>query len=79
MICHKCKGIGEIFGFCVSIPCNICLGSGELPENIRYDPGRGQELKQARMAGDLTLREYCKEFGLNAVEMAEQEGGFFRL
>lgn len=80
MICPNCQG-GKIHHAVhpVSIPCSICNGTGELPENIKYDLAKGAELKRNRIDDHrLTLREYCIRYHLSAVIRSEEERGFFR-
>jgi DnaJ-class molecular chaperone len=83
MNCPNCRGYGKSQGFYVTpdrteLPCPICNGTGKLPADIIYDPARGQKLKAERVDKEITLRQYCKDLGLDAQERAEQERGFFR-
>lgn len=81
MNCPNCSGTGNLTIFNKKNPiiiCDICQGTGELPENIIYDPIYGADLKKGRTDEGLTLRQYCLAFGVNASERSKQERGFFR-
>lgn len=83
-ICIECKGYGKLQGLYrttnhIELTCPICNGTGELPENIEYDPERGKALREERMVKEIgaSLRDFCKEHGLDAQERSKMERGFF--
>ena len=84
MQCPSCKGKGYSTGFgCpgfkpMFIPCDICQGSGELPEGMVYDPNYGEDLKIIRRDADKTLREQAQSMGISASELSRRERGFFK-
>jgi len=79
MICPNCHK-GEIIAAFhpVSIPCPVCNGTGELPENIKYDPERGKNMKERRIWLGLTLRQFCISNGIDAQIRSEEERGYWR-
>jgi DnaJ-class molecular chaperone len=85
MKCPSCNGQGYtpplilLAVYAVEdFPCSICKGSGTLPADIRYDPESGAAAKGERLKEGLSLRQYCKINGVDAVTRSEQERGFFR-
>ena len=80
MICPNCNGNGFLLILskdCPAMPCLICERTGILPEYIRYDPDAGKDMKRGRLRMGLTLRQYCKLYGVNAVVRGRNERGFF--
>lgn len=59
-------------------PCQICGGSGELPEDIEYDLHRGRVLRARRLFTQMTLRNFCIAQGIDPVERSRNERGYFR-
>ena len=78
--CPNCKE-GFIPAFSKIMPltnCDICGGTGELPEGMVYDPGRGHKMQADRLKiHKLTLRTYCLEYNLDAAERSKEERGYF--
>jgi len=60
------------------LPCPICNVTGILPDDITFDPAKGQNLKERRLWLKLTLRQFCIANGIDAVVRYEEERGFFR-
>ena len=80
MICPNCDGNGFLVILSKdypTMPCSICKGTAELPENIRYDPDAGKKLKAGRLKMKLKLRDYCKLYGVDAVIRSRHERGYF--
>ncbi len=81
MRCPNCKE-GYIQAFSKIMPlrnCDICHGTGELPEGMEYNPARGSRMKaDRRNVHKLTIRTYCLEYGIDAAERSAQERGFFK-
>lgn len=78
--CPNCVG-GHLFVLNRNsplLPCGICNGTGILPDDITFNPERGQDLKERRRALQLTLRQFCRPRGVDVVVRSEQERGFFR-
>lgn len=61
----------------VSVTCDICRGSGVLPDGIVYDPAAGRRLRDERKATGKTLREWAIENNVNAAERSRLERGYF--
>lgn len=82
MKCPNCKH-GKIYGFgCpdfkpIKIVCDICKGTGKLPEDIIYDPERGEEQKNCRVKQKITLRDAAKKLKMSALELSKRERGYF--
>jgi hypothetical protein len=58
--------------------CNICNGSGNLPENIVYDPVRGGQIKKLRHNLELTLKAYCFAMCVDVTQQSMWERGYFQ-
>ncbi len=79
MKCPNCKE-GFIPAFSKIMPlinCDICGGTGELPEGMEYNPIEGALMRSERIVTDMTLRQYCLKHGLDAAERSKQERGYF--
>jgi hypothetical protein len=85
MQCPNCKGEGRTGGWgCpglkpVVMECEFCQGSGELPADVIYDPECGRKLKEARIKEGKTLRQFCIDRGISAVERSQKERGYFKV
>ena len=83
MECPNCKGRGEMYGYgCpgfkpIAIKCDICKGSGQLPDTVEYDPERGNGQKRRRIEENITLRELARRMGIPTSQLSQQERGFF--
>lgn len=83
MECPNCKGVGYSMGYgcpgfkLMKIDCDICKGTGELPESVQYRPEHAANIKAIRKNERKTLREAAAERGITAVELSRQERGFF--
>ena len=78
MKCPNCeKGWMRAFFAPVMIPCDICGGTGELPENLTYQPEIGQEMKRNRIARRITLKEGAMVIGIEVSELSRRERGYF--
>lgn len=81
MICNNCHGERQIKIFSKDNPlinCDICGGTGELPEGMEYDRAAGALLRAVRLIESLTLRQYCLEYGIDAAERSKNERGYFK-
>lgn len=82
MKCPNCQG-GKIRGYgCpgfrpVEIDCDICGGTGELPDHIEYDRERGRQLKEDRKKHRLTLQEEAIRCEINITDLSRMERGYF--
>ncbi len=83
MRCPNCKE-GFIPAFSKIMPlinCDICGGTGELPEGMEYDPERGKKLREERIEsgeGYKSLLLFCQYTGCGVLERSRQERGFFK-
>lgn len=82
MKCPACQnGYHEGFacpGFrLVRVPCDICKGTQELPENLIYDKERGEKMRQDRISRRVIMRKECKNLGVNVCTLSMMERGFF--
>jgi hypothetical protein len=77
--CPACReGYHMVFSKkCPLLKCDICNGTGELPENIKYDEYAGKVLTTERLAQQKTLREFCLENDIDVVERSRNERGYF--
>jgi hypothetical protein len=80
MQCQECKGWKFIT--CVippkAVTCQICAGTGNLPDDITYDPDRGHKMYYERLNRCVTLRDEAKRLGIDAGDLARMERGFFK-
>lgn len=60
------------------IECDVCKGTGVLPDDIVYDPVRGGQIKKMRFDKQMTLRMWCIHQHIDACEQSRMERGFFR-
>ncbi len=84
--CHNCHREGQIKVFSKDNPlieCDICGGTGELPEGMIYDMNKGYAMRIRRIEY-FTLRQYCAEHNkkhpddpIDAAERSKQERGYF--
>ncbi|MFA5395311.1 MAG: hypothetical protein WC346_04755 [Methanogenium sp.] len=84
MKCPNCKN-GKMFpaiphkGFPVNgLICSICEGTGELPNNIDYNPDEGKLMKGERFRSGRTLKEESIRLNIDASILSEMERGYFR-
>lgn len=83
MQCPNCKGTGRRWGYgcpgfkIVIWDCEICSGTGQLPENMQYDPDRGKQLKEDRISSGAVMTKRAKELEITASELSKMERGFF--
>ncbi len=83
MKCPNCKK-GRLFS---AIPhktfptngllCDICSGSGKLPDYISYDPILGDIWKGSRISKGITLREQSKLLKMSPSKLSKMERGYF--
>ena len=78
--CPNCKE-GYIQAFSKISPvitCDICGGTGELPEGVEFDRDKGCKIFYMRFDEALSLKNYCLKYDLDAVERSREERGFFK-
>lgn len=87
--CPRCKGDGGKVGFgfvtrdseseggcgIEPISCMTCAGSGQVDGNFRARCEIGESIRDIRLAGDYSLREFARMVGLTAVELGAVERG----
>ena len=59
----------------VEMPCDICDGTGEVPDGQKERLERGAAHKRKRFDLDMNLRVFCKEYGLDPVLVSQYERG----
>lgn len=80
-LCVNCKGDGILVGYgCpgfrrIETPCKPCGGTGQAPSWQAEAVGRGRDLRAARMARKVTLREEAHRLGLSPVTLSDAELG----
>jgi hypothetical protein len=59
------------------ILCDICNGTGTLPDNIDYRQDDGKLLKGERFRSGRTLREEATRLNIDVSELSKMERGYF--
>jgi len=84
MKCPNCK-LGRVFpavpheNFPESgLQCDVCHGSGILPEYFNYLPEQGKLLKESRLRRDVRLRDEAHRLGIDARRLSVMERGYFK-
>lgn len=57
--------------------CDICDGSGNLPNNISYNPILGDIWKGSRISKGIKLKEQAKQLKINVIKLSKMERGYF--
>jgi hypothetical protein len=84
MRCPNCKS-GRLYpaiphkGFPESgLQCDVCKGSGILPEYYNYLPEEGEILKQDRLRRNMTLRDEAFRLRKDVRWVSKRERGYFK-
>lgn len=86
MICHRCNGKGQIFGFINTgldssrhfsgyVNCSICLGSGQLNDEAEKWIKDGRALLERRRSLGKSLLEASQLMGISPAELSSIENG----
>lgn len=83
MNCPNCKQ-GRLFPAIphenfpeTGLECDICNGTGILPESYDYLPNKGKALKDERIKEQVHLREASLKQGISAWMLSRKERGYF--
>lgn len=84
MICPNCES-GKLFP---AVPhknlpadgliCEICNGTGELPDYYNYLPDVGRIMKEDRLRRDVRLRDEAIATGKDVGILSREERGYFK-
>ena len=81
MNCPECNGEGATYGFCcpgfnpITLPCGLCKGQKVISEEQAKWVEYGANLREARKAARITLREGARLRGILASELSDIERG----
>lgn len=59
----------------IELPCDVCDGTGQVDEFYPLRVEQGEIFRKNRMGADLSLREFCKKYGMNTVRISQFERG----
>ena len=82
MICPVCNGKKEVFAFtlreggkCVNMPCELCVGYGQVSDIHQAWIKEGKCLKDERIQRGITLRIEARRRGMRASVLSAMERG----
>lgn len=75
--CPQCRGFTVILTFRGQSlgPCEMCKGTGRIPEHVKKWAPYGERLKAERIARRLTLRKAAAQLGVDPSNLSKMERG----
>lgn len=58
-----------------NVPCTLCMGSGQVSDDVIEACALGKALRDKRVANDESLREASKRLGMSPAELSRLEQG----
>lgn len=78
--CPQCEGYGTLLDWKLDplITCELCRGTGKIKKRSWYYKSRGEELREWRIAQELTLRDAALKYKIDPSNLSKMERGILK-